>query len=378
MRILFLITRAERGGAQSHLLELVRGLGPEHEILLVSGEDGPLLEEASSLGARIQVIPSLVHPIRPLRDLAAIRQVLRIIRSFAPDLLHAHSSKAGAVGRIAAALSGVPSVFTAHGWAFTDGAPAHRKLIGATLEKLCAPLCRAIIVVSEYDRHLAHRFGIAHENKLVVIHNGVPARNAASPAGRGQRSDIAIVMTARFAPPKDQLLLIRALKLLPDCITVRFLGAGAAMASCEQAARSLGVRSRVSFLGDRGDVAEQLADADIFALCSNYEGLPISIIEAMRAGLPVVATDVGGVGELVEDGHNGFLVPKGSVEILAERIRSLAVSPGVRLACGNNGRAKFERQFSSDAMLRTTLNVYGSVLSLREAEACARRPSSAR
>src|SRR5688500_13353836 len=121
MRVMFLITKAESGGAQSHLLELVRGLSESHNVLVVCGEAGPLLSLAAAAGAGTHVLGSLVHPIRPLKDVGAIVSAVKLIRSFKPDLIHAHSTKAGIVGRLAAWFAEVPAVFTAHGWAFTEG-----------------------------------------------------------------------------------------------------------------------------------------------------------------------------------------------------------------------------------------------------------------
>jgi len=360
LRILYLITRAEPGGAQVHVNELLRGFGHRFELHLGAGEEGYLTEEAQRLGVKVHFVPSLVQPLNPRKDLRAFWEIRRIIRSLRPSLVHLHSSKAGLLGRLAAGLVGTPAVFTAHGWAFTDGVSWKRKVLAVPSEWLAARLGGRIITVSQNDYDLALRYRVASRRQMTVVHNGIPdvpyrARPEAKP--------VRIVMVARFAPQKDHSLLLRALAGLKDLAwELELIGDGPLLEEVRAEAHRLDLLNRVRFLGARRDVAERLSESQVFVLCSNWEGFPLSILEAMRAGLPVVASDVGGVREAVVDKETGFLVPRGDEVALRERLLQLITDAVLRAKMGRAGRKRFEEKFTVEHMLKKTLEVYETVL----------------
>ncbi len=356
MRVLYIITRAEYGGGQVHVLDLMRGLRDRMEVALATGEDGYLMCEARALGVPAFVVPNLVHPVRPAQDARAVREMLALIDAVRPDLVHAHTSKAGIVGRVAARVRGVPSVFTAHTWAFAEGMSWKRRALGVGAEKVAATITARIINVSAANRRLALRYRIAPARKMVVIQNGiadVPAR-----ARPDHGAEPRIVMVARFADQKDQALLVRAFAALGVPARLQFIGDGPTRPQVEAEARRLGVSGRVDFLGARGDVADVLARAHVFALATNWEGFPLTILEAMRAGLPVVTTDVGGCAEAVVDDVTGFVVPHGNEVALRDRLQRLLIDAPLRARFGLAGRRRYERHFTRDVMLRRTLRVY--------------------
>ncbi|MGI8988240.1 MAG: glycosyltransferase family 4 protein [Bryobacteraceae bacterium] len=360
MKILYLITRAELGGAQVHLHDLLKGFRNSCDLLLGVGEEGYLTEAAAGLNIRHAVIPGLVQPISPLKDVQALARIARLIRSFQPDLVHAHTSKAGILGRAAARWMGVPSVFTAHTWSFAQGTSWKWKAAGIPSEKLMARCGAKTITVSEANRAMALSRGVGDRENLVTIHNGIPdtpfrAAHGLSPAPR-------IAMVARCARQKSQIRLLRAMAPVKLPFKISFVGDGPTRVQLEHEAARLGLTDRTEFLGNRRDIAEILAGSDIFALPTNWEGFPLSILEAMRAGLPVVASDVGGVSEAVADGETGFLTPGEDEAALRERITALLIGPALRLAMGQAGRARYERQFTLPAMIEKTLAVYRSVL----------------
>ncbi|WP_119342096.1 glycosyltransferase [Meiothermus hypogaeus] len=360
-RLLYIITRAEPGGAQMHLLELLRSLCNRFELHVAVGEEGFLTDESRRIGVGVHVLPSLVQPLDPKRDFAAIGEAQRLIRSLRPQLIHLHSSKAGMVGRLAARLEGAPVVFTAHGWAFTDGVSWQRKAIAVLSEGLVARLGGQIICVSRYDHDLALRYRVASPRQMRVVYNGIPDLSHQASPGRGDIPRVSMV--ARFAVPKDHGLLLQALAgLREQPWEVELIGDGPMQSFAEEQAARLGIDDRVRFLGARKDVAECLAQAHIFVLASNYEGLPLSILEAMRAGLPVVASNVGGVAEAVIDGETGFLVPRGDVQALRSRLTQLIEDPQLRSQMGMAGRARYKAHFTLEQMLEKTLEVYEKVL----------------
>lgn len=361
--ISYVITRTEAGGAQVHVRDLVAGFRGRTRMTVVAGaQDGPgwLGDQVTTLETPFTVAKHLVQAIRPGEDARAFFELRRILRQLRPDLVHCHSSKAGILGRLAARSLGMPSLFTAHGFAFTEGAPRGRRLLGFVMEWLGARCGDGIIAVSEYDRQLALRYRLVPRQKIWVVHNGVPD---VEDRARPERNPPTIVMVGRFARQKDQALLIRALAGLQElnwrCC---FVGDGPTERACRGLALSSGLADRIEFLGMRRDVPQLLAQSQLFVLASNWEGLPLSVLEAMRAGLPVIASDVGGTREAVVEGQTGFLIPRGDVSALTKRLAYLLGDAEARGRMGASGRERYEALFTVDQMLRNTWEVYRQVL----------------
>jgi glycosyltransferase involved in cell wall biosynthesis len=359
-RLLFIITKSGLGGAQTNVYDLISNFYKEYEIHLVVGSDGYLTEVVQALDIHTYVIPTLNRSIKPFADYQAIENCIALINKIKPDLIHAHSSKAGVIARIAGRITKTPTVFTAHGWGFTPGTPLIRRSLALIAEMLLAPLSGKIICVSESDRQLARRWGVGSEASLVVVRNGI--KDITVPAPNLLQQPPRLIMVARFNEQKDQATLLKAIALIKKYdFHLDLVGSGVSLESCKALAEALGISDKVSFLGDRRDVADLLANSQIFVLCTHYEGLPISILEAMRAGLPVVATNVNGIPEEVEDGVTGFLVPRQDVKALAEALSKLIQSPDVRQRMGMAAREKFLREFTIARMCCESRGVYESL-----------------
>jgi glycosyltransferase involved in cell wall biosynthesis len=358
MRILYLITLAERGGAQVHVADLLRGFAPHHEVALAAGEDGYLCDVARFLRIPVFVLPQLVHPMSPWKDAVAVKQFLRLQKAWKPDLVHAHTSKAGMVARVAGFVSRTPTVFTAHTWSFSTFFPRPQQAIALQLERLAGSMNCRIIAVSEATREFAVRCRAASPRKLFTVWNGVgDTPHRASP---GSAVCPRIIMVARLVGVKEHDLLIRALRGVHGDFYLDLVGDGPLRPQLEAQGRSLG--GRVIFHGERTDVAELLAQAHISVLASKWEGLPLTILESMRAGLPVIASDVGGVAEAVTEGVNGYLVPMGDEVKLRQRLQALISKPALRAAMGTRGRARYERDFTLHEMLSRTATVYRNAM----------------
>jgi glycosyltransferase involved in cell wall biosynthesis len=360
MHILYLITRAEMGGSQTHLLELLRGFRHEFRLSLATGEEGFLTEAARGLGIETFVLPNLVQPLDPLKDVKALKETVQLLQRMKPHLIHCHTSKAGIVGRAAAKAVGVPAVFTAHTWSFADGTSRMWKLIGTPSERLAARFTTKIIAVSDSNRDLAIRQKVAPEYKIVTVHNGVPDTGYRARPERGGVPRI--VMVARFAPQKNQQQLLSALADIELPFKLSFVGDGPTRQAAEQLASDLGLTSRVEFLGVRRDTEQILAASELFVLATNWEGFPITILEAMRAGLPVIATDVDGVREAVIDGQTGYLVRRGDNQALHEKLLLLLGDAKLRAKLGSGGRSAYEREFTRPVMLDKIAGIYRSVV----------------
>jgi glycosyltransferase involved in cell wall biosynthesis len=365
MNLLYVITKSEIGGAQANVYDLINGFATDCNVHLTTGSEGPLTKIVRELNVPVSILPSLTRSINLTRDLQAIRELGTLIKEISPDIIHAHSSKSGIVGRVAGSITRTPVIFTAHGWAFSPGTPLLRQRIGLLSERLTAPLASRLICVCESDRQLALQAGVGYPNTLTTVRYGIRAdlQLLANPAYHPPH----MIMVARFNEQKDQATLLKAFAQLnvPN-VRLDLVGSGPSLDRCKQLAYTLGISENVSFLGDRTDVPELLAKAQIFILSTHYEGLPISILEAMRAGLPVIATDVNGIPEEVIHGETGLLVTSGSVESLASALNAVITSPQLRQRMGMAGRQRFFQHFTSERMLNETKAVYQNVLTSRK------------
>jgi glycosyltransferase involved in cell wall biosynthesis len=273
-------------------------------------------------------------------------------------LISTHCAKAGVLGRLAARSLGIPSLFTAHGWAFSDGVPPRRRSLYRWMERSVAPLARRVIVVCEADRRTALRDRVVSIDQLRTVHNGMPDIDPAERARPGS-TPVRLLTIARLAEQKDYRTLLHALARLRDLDWhLEQIGDGPQRSAIRAMADELKLSQRITWSGLSPDPIPSLARAQVYALISNWEGFPRSILEAMRAGLPVVASDVGGVRESVEDGATGFVVPRGDVDRLADRMRRLIESSALRSRFGSAGRARYERHFTFERMLADTWSVY--------------------
>ena len=359
LRVLVVITRGEAGGAQVHVLELVRGLRGQVDFQVAIGDREFLALELEKSGIPVHVVEGLQRSVSPRSDLRALRELRTLIRTVKPNLVHTHSSKAGLLGRLAARSLGVPVIHTAHAWAFSDGQPRRRKAATIPIEALAGRITDRFVVVSDADREVGQRYGVARPSQVRIVHNGI---SDVAARARPEEAGIPVVcMVARLAAPKDPLLLLRALAGIPQPWRLRLVGDGPDRPAVEAALSTLGIQDRVELVGTSLEVPALLAQSHIGVLISKQEGFPLVVLEAMRAGLPVVASDVGGIREAVVQGETGFLVGRGEEEALRQALQRLIDSPRLRSEMGTAGRRRFEENFTVDKMLRGTLSVYQEV-----------------
>lgn len=351
-RVLHLVTRADLAGAQRYVL-LCASHSPQDAIIGV-GADGPLISEAERLGCRWEIIPGLSRGIAPLQALASVRATVAAIRRLAPDVVHTHTSNAGLVGRLAAALTGTPVVHTVHGWQFFAGNRWPVRAASLLSEWLMMPLSDVVICVCAADADLARRLQFPCSERLAVVLNAVADRQPQRRPG----SRLRIGMVARFVWQKDHATLLQALRWLPE-VECHLWGDGPERRSCELMASDL---PRVVFHGEQPDVPSLLGTIDVLVLTTKYEGLPLSLLEGMAAGLPLIATAVNGVPEVVRHRWNGFLVrPRDPVEV-AEAIRAYQQTPYLLIEHGRNSRRWFEQAFTAKRFHQELASVYERAL----------------
>ena len=256
---MLVITLAEVGGAQSYVAALLPALAERYEVVLAAHGEGPLRAAAAEAGARFVPLRHVRRPIRPWRDLAGLVELSRLLRRERPQILHASSSKAGVLGRLAAVATRVPiRFFTVHGWAFSaySGLPS---LLYRITDRLMAPLTTVTICVSENELAAGLEAGTCRAERTVVIRNAVDV-SAASRA-RHDRATPRLIAVGRLKAPKDFLTLIRAFAALPEgSFEALIVGDGPDRGAVEDEIRRLGLEERVRLVGERSDVPALLAD----------------------------------------------------------------------------------------------------------------------
>jgi glycosyltransferase involved in cell wall biosynthesis len=359
-RVVILITLAETGGAQTYVASLLPALVGEYDVTVAAHGDGFLAEAARTSGARYVPLRHMRRRIDPVHDVLALLELIRLLRRERPAVVHANSSKAGILGRLAAVAAGVPArLFTVHGWAFkADRGLSARAYLWA--DRLMSPLTTTTICVADSELRAGLRARTCRPDRTVVIRNGV----APGPPPRPSRAGpVTVLAVGRLRPPKDFPTLVRAVaRLEPGAVRLEIAGDGPERAALASEIERLGLDGTVELLGTRSDVPDLLAAADVFVLSSDSEGLPMSVLEAMAAGVPVVATAVGGVPELVRDDETGLLVPPRDPGALAAALGKLAADPELRRRLGGAGRRRVENEFSLDAFHRAHLDVYRAAL----------------
>lgn len=364
MKIVQLITRMDTiGGAQIHVKDISVGMKElGHTVILISGSGKNIYNAMDEEGIPHYQSKYLIRNLHVLQDIKAFLELRKILKSMRPDLIASHSSKAGIIGRLAGRSLSIPTVFTAHGWSFTEGVSRKKRIFYMGIEKCIGFVSDGIITVSEYDRKLAKSKKIVSADKLYTIHNGVHEIEHLVQTEQ-VNSSVMMIMVARFAKPKRQLALLKALqKLQLIDWTLRFAGDGPLLLEAKDFVRKHGLQDRVQFLGNRQDISELLRESDLFILLSDWEGLPLSILEAMRSGLPIIASDVGGVKEAVTHSVNGYLIPKNDEEELLSRLSYLLSDSLLRREMGNESRRLYEEKFTFKQMLNETNRYYNRII----------------
>ena len=346
------------------LLPLMRGAAARgHDVLGVSA-DGDLLDEVRAEGLRVEALP-LARSLSPVAQWRALWAMVALFRREKPDLVHAHMPISGFIARLAARIAGVPRVaYTCHGFLFNQPGPWPRRALGLVIEWLGGRMTDLTMTVSTEEAADARRLWIAR-NAIPIGNGRDPARFRPDPAARARvRAELGvsderpvIVIVSRLVRHKGYPELLAAMADLPEA---ELWVVGERLASdhgqdLEPLFAAAG--PNVRRLGYRRDVAALLAASDIFTLPSHFEGLPMSVIEAMLTGLPVVATDIRGPREQVVDSQTGILVPPGRVPPLTAALRTLVLDSGLRARMGDAGRRYALDRFTEAAIVARTLDL---------------------
>lgn len=377
IRIMNIITRLNVSGPAMYVTLLTEKFGPPHyESVLVCGTpdpgEGDMLYYAEQRGVRPMIVPELGRSLHPLRDLTTTRQLYRLIRQYQPDVVHTHTSKAGFAGRLAARLAGVPViVHTFHGHVFRGFFNPLLTGLFIRLERLAAGMSDTIITLTEgLRRELAEDYRIARKKHITVLPLGIDLDGfAAAPrqmgtfrAAWGIAPDAPLVgIVGRLTPIKNHALFLEtAARVLARLPQARFVvvGDGELRPQLEARARALGLGGAVIFTGWQRELTAIYSDLDVLVISSLNEGTPVSVIEALSGGCPVVATAVGGLPDMLDQGQLGMLVTPGDADALASGVLAhIQHPPDVRQA----QRLMLDR-YSIDRLVRDLDGLYRGLL----------------
>ncbi|MDP3792304.1 MAG: glycosyltransferase family 4 protein [bacterium] len=378
-RVLFIITQSEMGGAQRFVLEIVSHLNKkEYDLLVAVGSDGggEFLKQLDSIRVRYRIIDSLKRNINLVQDIKSVIEIRKLIKEFRPNILFLNSSKAGFIGSLATVfpskITSLKVIYRIGGWSFNDPWPKWKKKFWLMLEKISAPWKNIIIVNNKQDLDQANLFSIKPHGRIYLIHNGIdvykleylPKEEAklklfekiARYSGKIFQAEIIIGTIANLYPTKDLPTLIKAAEYFKNNNSVVFIiiGEGSERVTLEKMIKEKGLEHKVLLLGQLPDAKKYLPAFDIFVLPSVKEGFPWALIEAMAAKLPIIATRVGAVPEIIENSKNGFMVEPSRPELIADKIKEILNNSHLGQELGIQAHQTILFKFPLEKMVRET------------------------
>ncbi|MBI5798365.1 MAG: glycosyltransferase family 4 protein [Candidatus Yonathbacteria bacterium] len=372
-KVLFVITKSNFGGAQKYVFDLAVGLPKDQfDVAVALGGTGILIKKLQDQKIRVIPIFSLSRDVNPGSDLTAFFELLKIFRDESPDVVHLNSAKAGGVGALAARLAGVPKIiFTAHGWAFNEERPCWQRVLITFFSWITVVLSHETIAVSDAVKNDTKGWPLVSE-KISVIKNGIrepeflareDARMHIFAMANIQVPVSAFVVgtIAELHNNKGLSYAIEAFaKLVPENPNLYYfvLGGGEEKERLEALVEIHNLQGRVFLLGFVDDASRYLKAFDLFLLSSITEGLALVLLEAGLANLPVVASKVGGIPEVIENERTGLLVPTRNPEALAPAIKKLSTSTELRTQLGTALHMKVSRDFSLERIISETTALY--------------------
>jgi glycosyltransferase involved in cell wall biosynthesis len=370
--VMLVITKGEAGGAQSHVLALCQALMHRVKFTVVIGgpvEASVLGRELSALGITVCPMPGMVESLNPLKLWPAVQQLVQLIAAHPPDLIHAHSAIAGLAARLACRTTARPVIYTVHGFGFKAEIPWLRRTVASLAERALARHTTHMICVSKYERELAGVLPI-EQHRVQVIANGIallpPSTEVKEtpPAPVGDEPLPRLIMVARMKSPKRQDLLLQALSIVRNTLNkelpTTFAGDGPLTNDLKRQAAEFNLK-QITWAGDVADVPHLLTQHDVFVLLSDHEGMPITVLEAMRAGLCIVASDLPGIREQIAQNQEGLLVANDAGDI-AEQLLRLIKEPYLKKRLGRAAKNMFENMFTADDMAKQVMAVYQKCL----------------
>ena len=386
VKILHIITRLDMGGSAQNTLHTCNELSDKYDKVLVHGpslESGmtdlekKIVEEgiakAKARGVKVILLPSLVRSIRPIKDLKALMALILLISKEKPDIVHTHSSKGGILGRLAAKLCGVPHiVHTPHGHVFYGHFGRVASKVFLWVERVFSRFTDRMVALTSGEKNDYIEMSVCTPEKLRTIHSGVDVQQFLNDNGNRvekrsslglEQQEAVIGFVGWLLPIKGPEYLLKAMDYIwpeqPN-VTLVMVGKGDLDVDLRAEALRKNVNGKVKFLGWRQDINELMPTFDMLVLPSLNEGMGRVLVEAMAAGKPVVGSRVGGIPDLIQDGHTGYLVPPADEKALADAILKLLNDRDQAELMGQRGKERCQ-QFSLEAMIAKLDDLYSDL-----------------
>jgi glycosyltransferase involved in cell wall biosynthesis len=368
-KILYIITKGNFGGAQRYVFDLATTMSKsDFDIVVVCGEGGLLIERLKESNIKTIEMENLGKDIKLQNDFKVFRNLIKIIKTEKPDIIHLNSSKIGGLGALAGRICGVPKIiFTGHGWAFNENRNFLQKTIILILHWITILLCHITIAVSEKAKKDIDWMPFI-KNKIKVVHNGIdkfktlPEEEARIILAETESKKIIIFSISELHKNKGVDVAFKALSFLPEKTKEKIIysvaGNGEEKENLEKLVKELDIENMVRFLGFVPDAKKLLIGSDIFLFPSRTEAMPYAILEAGLAGLPIIATSVGGIPEVIHDMQNGILVHPKNPKELAEAIKYILDHKEKKKEFGKEIKSTVSTFFSLQKMLEETTLLY--------------------
>ena len=356
------VCQPTHGGAAQHVRELSTDMNDRGWCVEVACSPGSLANELKRRGLRVYELP-LIREVSPFVDLFATLRLWNLVRKGDYSILHAHSAKAGAVGRLAAWIARTPAVYTPHGWSFLAADSLFARLLYVAIERILALMSSRIICVSTRELELGHHIAGSGEKKLRLVSNGVavPPESRSRTEGR----ELMVGSIVRLTQKKGVDYLVQAAeRVCAKRRGVRFsvAGSGPEEDRLNWEIKHRGLAGRFELIGEVRDPWAYLEQIDVFVHPSLSEAMSLALLEAMGSGLPVVATDVGGVRDVIPNATFGTVIPPADPYALERAILRYVDSPRLRESTGMAARRRILQRFTQERMVERTLGVYSEIL----------------
>ncbi len=367
-KVLFVITKGNFGGAQKYVFDLATSLPKDQfEVVVAMGEGGKLKEKLDTVGIRTIQIGDLKRDINVKNELASFWQLFQIIRKEKPDILHLNSPKAGGLGGVAGRFCRVPNIiFTAHGFAFNESRPIWQKVLIKFFSWLTIVFAHKTICVSGAIKKSFENWPFV-KNKMVIVHNGTEKNEYKAKAEARKflfpdapKDTVWIGTISELHHIKGLSYAIRAVRSVLHQHKVIFvvMGEGEERKKLEELIKNEGLENHVKLVGFVENAPKYLKAFDIFTLTSLSEALPLALLEAGSAELPVVGTNVGGIPEIITDGKSGIVVQPKDIINLTKALNFLIDNKKERALLAKNLKEQVVNNFSKEQMVKKTMAVY--------------------
>jgi len=350
-KITYIITRSDIGGAQFHTLYLIKEFQKDYDILLITGTQGILSEQVKALNVRVKVVPA----IDSFNFISATLKIRKILAREKPDLIHVHSSLASFYGRCAAKLVGQKTLYTVHGWHFSNEPSRLKRLIKINVERFLKRFTHYWITVSEFDSKLGEKHQLFKKEKFETIANGVKQQTHQIAK---KDSTLQVIFVGRASYQKNCKSAIKVISYTNADIHLTIYASGDAVETLQSLIDSSQAKNRITLLKNQPNAAAKMPQYSVMLITSRYEGMPLSALEAMRAGLTLVSTDVCGMNEIVIEGKNGYLFPEDNEQKMAKVLDSLARDSDKLERMGRHSQLLYNEKFTVAKMLDATHSVY--------------------